>query len=105
MMAIIGLLLVLFACVILEVGYLGAKVKLRDLVGWCNDGYELGISDDIKEFIAHYSNTDEGKKYPAYIQEDSVFIKGNLGEHRITWLGKKMYNDRAYIETTMVILH
>lgn len=58
MMAIIGLLLVLFACVILEVGYLGAKVKLRDLVGWCNNGYELGISDDIKELALSHPIVD-----------------------------------------------
>ena len=98
LLVIIGLSMVLVACVFCDVVSILSRKKLRELVYWCEEGYELGTSDEKREFIEYYNATEQGRYCPAYLENDEVFVKGRVGDHKITWLGNKIYNDRSYVD-------
>ncbi len=96
-LVIVGLIVILIACLLCDITAILLRKKLRDLVYWSEAGYELAITDNKQDFVNTYNNTEQGKYCPAYINNDEVFVKGRLGDHKITWLGNKVYSDRSYI--------
>ena len=97
-MLAVGLVISIIACIVCDIVFLVSRSKLKNLIEWSSEGYEVEITENKMDFINYYNGSEMGKRFPAELYDDGVYIIGIKAAHRITWLGRKLYSDRAYID-------